>query len=184
MAELRAEDQASFHNFLRMPPEMFNELRQRVGPRITKKDTRFRPALDPGMKLALTLRHLASCDSYASQKFGWRVPHNTQSLVVREVCHAILDEYLDEMLTCPITPEDGSLYYNYKGFYSIVLLVLVDAYYKFLWAGLGGMGSASDSQIYNSSELKKICLGFHSIHLSHKTLEMFHTSSLEMTPLP
>ncbi|XP_060780515.1 putative nuclease HARBI1 [Neoarius graeffei] len=188
MAELRAEDQASFHNFLRMPAVMFDELRQRVGPRITKKDTRFRPALDPGMKLALTLRHLASGDSYASQKFAWRVPHNTQSLVVREVCHAILDEYLDEMLTCPSTPEEwkevadrfyqrwnfphvlgaldgkhvaircpaesGSLYYNYKGFYSIVLLALVDSDYKFLWADLGGLGSASDAQIYNSSELK------------------------------
>ncbi|XP_021376400.1 protein ALP1-like [Mizuhopecten yessoensis] len=162
MAELRAEDQASFHNFLRMPREMFDELRQRVGPRITKKDTRFRPALDPGMKLALTLRHLASGDSYASQKFGWRVPHNTQSQVVREVCHAILDEYLDEMLTCPSTPEEwkevaDKFYQRWnflQGFFSIVLLALVDSDYKFVWADLGGLGSASDAQIYNSSELK------------------------------
>jgi hypothetical protein len=106
MAELRVGDQVSFHNIPLMSPEMFDGLRQRVGPKITKKDPRFRRALDAGMKLALTLWHLASGDIYASQKFGWRVPHNTQSLVVREDCHAILNEYLDYILTCPNTPEE------------------------------------------------------------------------------
>ena len=57
------------------------------------------------MKLALTLRHLASGNKYASMKFGWRVLHNTLSLVVREVCQAIIDEYVDEVLVCPSTPD-------------------------------------------------------------------------------
>ena len=39
LAELRMEDQSSFFNFLRMPPEMFDELSNRVGPRIRKIDT-------------------------------------------------------------------------------------------------------------------------------------------------
>ena len=54
---------------------------------------------------------------------------------------------------CP--PSSGSLYYNYKGFYFVVLVALVDADYKFIWADIGGMGSASDAQIYNASELKE-----------------------------
>ncbi|ESP05503.1 hypothetical protein LOTGIDRAFT_103109, partial [Lottia gigantea] len=78
----------------------------RVGTRIIMKDARFRPALEPGMKLALTLRHLASGDSYFSQKFSWRVPHNTQSLVIGYICNVILDEYLEEMLAYPSTPEE------------------------------------------------------------------------------
>ena len=57
------------------------------------------------MKLALTLGHLASGNKYASMKFGWRVPYNTQSIVVREVCQAIVDEYVDEVLVCPSTPD-------------------------------------------------------------------------------
>ena len=34
-------------------------------------------------------------------------------------------------------------------------MALVDADYKFIWAVIGGMGSASDAHIYNASELKE-----------------------------
>ena len=58
----------------------------------------------------------------------------------------------------------GSLYYNYKGFFSIPMLALVDAEYKFIWIELGGKGHMSDSQIFNDSELIK-CLEDGSIGL-------------------
>ena len=48
LVELRNEDQASFKNFMRMSPEMIDELLTRVGPRITKQNTNYREALDPG----------------------------------------------------------------------------------------------------------------------------------------
>jgi hypothetical protein len=48
----------------------------------------------------------------------------------------------------------GSEYFNYKGFFSVVLLALVDANYRFLWIDVGGVGSSSDAQLYNASELK------------------------------
>jgi hypothetical protein len=48
----------------------------------------------------------------------------------------------------------GSIYYNYKGYYSVVLLALVDADYKFLWIEAGGNGASSDAQIFNDSTLK------------------------------
>ena len=184
LVELRNED------FLRMPPEMFDELLTRVSPRITKQHTWYRQPLEPGLKLALTLRHLASGSKYSDMKYGWRVPHNTQSLLVREVCQAIVDEYVPEVMTCPTTPEgwhaisdkflkrwnfphtcgaldgkhiacksppkSGSQYFNYKGFYSVVLMGLVDADYKFIWADIGGKGSSSDAHIYNNSEIKKL----------------------------
>jgi hypothetical protein len=51
----------------------------------------------------------------------------------------------------------GSTYRNYKGFFSIVLMALVDADYKFLWVDVGAEGMMSDAQIYNASELKE-CL--------------------------
>jgi len=58
MYELRMEDQASFFNFLRMHPEMFDKLLARIAPRIQKQDTRYRKALEPGFKLAVTIRFL------------------------------------------------------------------------------------------------------------------------------
>jgi len=34
-------------------------------------------------------------------------------------------------------------------------MALVNTDYKFIWADLGGTGSASDAQIYNNSEIKE-----------------------------
>ena len=47
----------------------------------------------------------------------------------------------------------GRLFHNYKGFFSIPLLALVDADYKFIWIEFSGMGHMSDSQIFHDSEL-------------------------------
>ena len=56
-------------------------------------------------------------------------------------------------IRCP--KNSGSLYYNYKGFYSIVLMALVDADYKFIWVEAGAHGSASDAQLFQASELRE-----------------------------
>ena len=69
--ELRREDPKSFINFMRMPPNMYDEILERIRHRITKFS--YREPLEPGLKLALTLRHLASGTKYADMQFGWRV---------------------------------------------------------------------------------------------------------------
>lgn len=47
------------------------------------------------------------------------------------------------------------MYYNYKGYHSIVLMALVDADYKFRWVNIGAQGEFSDAQIWNQSDLKQ-----------------------------
>ncbi|XP_041464135.1 putative nuclease HARBI1 [Lytechinus variegatus] len=187
MRELEAEHAADFKSYLRMVPQMFYELLDRVGPRIAKTTTHRTP-LDPGLKLAITLRFLATGSSYHDLAFAFRVPHNTISLFVPEVCQAIYDEYEDEMWATPQTedewrpiaegfgdrwnfphccgaidgkhvtikkpPKSGSLYYNYKGFFSIVMLAVVNSDYKFIWADVGSPGSYSDAGIFNRSRLE------------------------------
>ena len=106
MTELSNEDAASFKNFVRISPAMFRELLARVGPRIAKKDTRLRKALDPGLKLAITLRYLATGDSYKSLMYGFRVASNTICVFVREVCEAIIAEYAEEVIACPTSEEE------------------------------------------------------------------------------
>ncbi|XP_058837693.1 uncharacterized protein LOC131693671 [Topomyia yanbarensis] len=46
-------------------------------------------------------------------------------------------------------------YYNYKGWYSTVLMALVDYRYRFLYINVGSPGRCNDSQVYESSLLKK-----------------------------
>ena len=100
MVKLRNEDHASFTNFLRMPPDMYDELRRRVGPRITKTYMRYRGTLEPaGLKLALKLHRLAHGNKYDSMKFVWKVPDNTISVVCSfirppEVCEFNIPEQL------------------------------------------------------------------------------------------
>lgn len=122
-------------------------------------------------------------------RFNFRVPHNTISIIVREVCKALYEEYRQEVWTVPKTAEEwrtvaegfatrwnfhhclgaidgkhiaikkprksGSTYYNYKRFYSIVLMAVVDADYSFIWCGLGYPGASSDAGIFNRSSLKR-----------------------------
>ena len=53
-------------------------------------------------------------------------------------------------LKCP--SKSGSVYYNYKSFYSIVLLAMLGAGYKFLFVYVGANGSCSDSGLFLESE--------------------------------
>ena len=50
-------------------------------------------------------------------------------------------------------PNSGSAYYNYKKFFSIVLMAAVDFNYEFMWVEVGSEGSASDSTIWRQSSL-------------------------------
>ena len=51
--------------------------------------------------------------------------------------------------------KSGSEYFNYKGHFSLVLLALVDADYKFLWVNVRASGSSSDAEIFSHSKVKR-----------------------------
>jgi hypothetical protein len=106
MNELEREDSLGYKNYLRMSPEVFAEILERLTPRIQKKDTRLRKALSPGIRLAITLRYLATGNSYHSLMYEFRVAHNTISIIVRETCAAIIKEFMKEFVHTPCTKQE------------------------------------------------------------------------------
>ncbi|CAI5661319.1 unnamed protein product [Oreochromis niloticus] len=52
-------------------------------------------------------------------------------------------------------PKSGSMYFNYKSSFSIILMAVVDANYKFVYASIGTQGRVSDVGVFAHSDLKE-----------------------------
>ena len=160
MADLCAADIPGFTNYMRMTPEFFEMIKTRLEPHLARQATNHRAPISVGEKLTLTIRHLATGESYTSLSCQFRVGRSTISKFLPEVCRAIQDDFTREYLRCPTTPDEGkelerkfrirwnvpqalgaldgkhvalkkpkntgALNHNYKGFFSIVMLALVD----------------------------------------------------------
>ena len=61
-------------------------------------------------------------------------------------------------------PHSGSRYFNYKQYFSVVLMALADSKYKFIIVDIGAYGSTADARIFSSS---KMCERLRASQLSH-----------------
>ena len=65
-----------------------------------------RDSVSPGVKLAVTLRHLITGDSYTTLQYAFRVASPTIEEFLSEGCDAITRAYRDQVMQCPTLPED------------------------------------------------------------------------------
>lgn len=54
-------------------------------------------------------------------------------------------------LTCPFS--SGSMYFNYKEYYSVVLMAVADSRYRFVFVDIGSYGKDCDASIFKKSSL-------------------------------
>uniref|UniRef100_A0A667WK21 DDE Tnp4 domain-containing protein n=1 Tax=Myripristis murdjan TaxID=586833 RepID=A0A667WK21_9TELE len=166
-----------------MTAEEFEFVLSKVAPLITKTHTKLRRAITAKERLALTLRFLATGESFSSLSFQFRIGESTVSMIVSQTCEALhrtlCDEYLKEWLdiaeeflqkwqfphclgaidgkhiTIQPPAHSGSTFRNYKGRFSVVLMAVVDASYQFKYVSVGAQGRASDAGVFAESDFKQ-----------------------------
>ena len=97
----RREDPTEFKQFLRMDSETFDELLGLVEHSICKQNTTMRDALEPRLKLAVTIRFLATGVCYTDLHL-FRIHKSMLSKIIPEVCDAIYAELKDRYLKVKI----------------------------------------------------------------------------------
>uniref|UniRef100_A0A6P7F4I4 Uncharacterized protein LOC114324975 n=1 Tax=Diabrotica virgifera virgifera TaxID=50390 RepID=A0A6P7F4I4_DIAVI len=95
--DLSLEVSGKFENFCRMAPADFESLLQLIGPYITKQTTQMRRTISAKERFALTLRFLASGDSYQSLSYLFKISPQLISSIVTEVCEALKNVLRDQV---------------------------------------------------------------------------------------
>lgn len=106
-----------FKNLLRMSEHHFQFLLGLVSPKIQKNDTNMREALSAKLKLEITLRYLATGDSFKTLEYLFRVPKSSISKFIEEVMDAVCDA-LKEFIK--VSEKKSSTLYSLQ--YNIVIV--------------------------------------------------------------
>ncbi|XP_056417454.1 H/ACA ribonucleoprotein complex non-core subunit NAF1 isoform X1 [Hyla sarda] len=175
-----------FASYLRMSVATFDDPLPRISERVCRQDTHLRRSISPEEHLIITLRFLASGESFLSLPFQFHLGISTTSGIVRTICQALWDCLLADFLPQPSTEQwlgiaeklqevtqfpycvgaidgkhiriqmpmhMGSEYYNYKKFFSTILMAVADAQYKFIAVDIGSYGRTNNSRMFKNSAM-------------------------------
>ena len=86
-------DQQAFKEYFRLDKTQFEVLLQKVYKHIIKRDTNMRECIKPEEMCSLTLRYLASGESFRSLEFQFRISRRAISRIIIDVTNAIINEF-------------------------------------------------------------------------------------------
>ncbi|XP_044314273.1 putative nuclease HARBI1 isoform X2 [Drosophila rhopaloa] len=158
-----------FENF-HMPQKSFNTLFGMVEQYLIPKRNTRPDAIPIKAKLAIVLEFLASGDLQRHIGSTYRISKQHFGVILLQVSIAIWTALRDEFpkwttgnmlivdgkhVAIKGPPNCGSLFYNYKGFHSIVLMAICNAHYRFTYIDVGAFGSEGDMNAFSHSALGK-----------------------------
>jgi hypothetical protein len=100
LCDLNVDPSRKFENFCRMSSVDFEHILTKICPYISKNDTNMRECIPIKERLAVTLRFLASGDSFKSLSYLFKFSPQTVSRCVADVCKALILELKDEIKVC------------------------------------------------------------------------------------
>ncbi|XP_073507020.1 uncharacterized protein [Phyllobates terribilis] len=175
-----------FKQFCRLNIIAFDRLLSLMSPDLDFQDTVMRRAISAEERLLITLRFLATGESYTSLHLQFRVGKSTISRIVRCTCTVIWQKLQPIVMPSPTEetwlqvaagfqtvanfpncigavdgkhvrvqqpPRSGSRFFNYKKYFSVVLMAVADAHFKFVAIDVGAYGSTGDSRVFRSSQI-------------------------------
>jgi hypothetical protein len=95
LRDLAIEDTGQFKNFCRLSSSDFELILNLIGPKIQKQNTNYRLAIPIKERLAVTLRYLASGDSFTSLMYTFKISKQSISKIIIEVCEALTEGLKD-----------------------------------------------------------------------------------------
>ncbi|KAF2905500.1 hypothetical protein ILUMI_00666 [Ignelater luminosus] len=104
--ELQEEDYNLYKNYLRMDKCVFEKLLRLIEEDIAKQDMQFRKSISPRFRLMITLRFLATGETFTSLSYSTRVGVSTLSTFIPEVLSAIYKNLCKLYLKVPSTTQE------------------------------------------------------------------------------
>lgn len=105
LQELRC-DNARHIMYMRMSTESFDHILSLIYGDIQKMDTNMRPAIQPALKLAVTLHHLAEGASHSSIAAHYRLGRSTVSEMIYDTCRALYKVLQPIYMRTPTGPDE------------------------------------------------------------------------------
>ena len=95
LKHLRLSEPSDFQNFLRLDATSFDELLKMITPRIEKRNTTMRDVIPPSQLLSITLRYLATRNTFEDLKFTSAVSPESIGIILMETCTALIHSLKD-----------------------------------------------------------------------------------------
>ncbi|CAH1998916.1 unnamed protein product [Acanthoscelides obtectus] len=173
-----------FFEYYRMSIASFDELLGALRPLITKQETSFKKPISAKERLTVTLRYLATGNTFTALQYEFHIGRSTIADIVSETCQAIWLALKDTEMPEPTKEEwyqiadtfqektdfpnclgavdgkhircvkprsSGSKFFNYKKYFSVVLMAVANANLRFISIDVGAYGEEGDSTVFRDS---------------------------------